>query len=592
MPMSLVMKILILNPHIDAQHKIVRALKARGDAVFVANQAQEAWQILQIHSASMDIAVIHREGAQGGDPGVELNFKIKKNSAFTELPVLFTAETWSDAQCATHQQTPMGANAYLHWPFEAKTLIETLDAIFGGEAEAVAAKEHTASIVKPIAHLNSAASADTLGMVLEDPSEIFSKTGIDPDKNSVSLGAFSPPPPMAESLSGLSISQSLASLKSEPIDLMAIPLEPVSIEPTAAPAATPAGSGQADVSILMMGDAVEIVGNANDPIEAALPVATPAQDFTPLKPEDLFTPPAPEESAVSYQQPVAVPLAAEQIAQQESPVNESDVEADEEALNSDVAKNLPYLFEKRESVRPTFAHPVGDAVVPGGASNAPDTETLKKYLQLREQDVAALSGQLRAAKEEGSAFEAKLIAEKSRADGLELLVDDQQKRIEDFEKEKAIALEALNTEIAEIRFQSKAKTDKAKLLEMQVNEATQEIERVKERVRSDIRKIRVRERELENKLELGKRDFEVVLNARENKIIELKRKIDLLEFNMDLLQERFSREKEASTKLREKLSKAAQVVRVAEGLLDEPQASQLKATAGSLTGESSGEKAS
>jgi hypothetical protein len=71
---------------------------------------------------------------------------------------------------------------------------------------------------------------------------------------------------------------------------------------------------------------------------------------------------------------------------------------------------------------------------------------------------------------------------------------------------------------------------------------------------------------------MTKKDSEAILTARENKIIELKRKLDLLEFNMDILQDRYTREKDSSLKLREKLAKAAQVVRVAEGLLGEPSA--------------------
>src|SRR4029077_14635199 len=113
-------------------------------------------------------------------------------------------------------------------------------------------------------------------------------------------------------------------------------------------------------------------------------------------------------------------------------------------------------------------------------------------------------------------------------------------------------------------------------LDTQVREATDEIERLKERVRADIRKIRVREKELENRLEIMKKDSEALITARENKIIELKRKLDLLEFNMDLLQDQHAREKEGAVHLRERLAKAAQVVRVAGGLLDNPaSASQL-----------------
>ena len=99
------------------------------------------------------------------------------------------------------------------------------------------------------------------------------------------------------------------------------------------------------------------------------------------------------------------------------------------------------------------------------------------------------------------------------------------------------------------------------------------MERLKDRVRMDIRKIRVREKELENRLEIMKKDSEALITARENKIIELKRKLDLLEFNMDLLQDQYAREKDSTAKLREKLARAAQVVRVAGGLLDNPAAS-------------------
>ena len=91
---------------------------------------------------------------------------------------------------------------------------------------------------------------------------------------------------------------------------------------------------------------------------------------------------------------------------------------------------------------------------------------------------------------------------------------------------------------------------------------------MKDRVRSDIRKIRVREKELENKLEIIRKDSEVLIGARESKIMELKRKLDILEFNMDLLQDRYAKEKENSAKLNERLAKAAQVVRVAGGFLD------------------------
>ena len=289
----------------------------------------------------------------------------------------------------------------------------------------------------------------------------------------------------------------------------------------------------------------------------------------------------PDLSSISVMEPMSEP-----------PTHVPGFSSTESALHDEEAEEeMPYLFHgpSASSPPPFFHQPVGDAVVPGGAAQSPDIETLKKYLLLREQDVAALSGQLKTAQDETVTLREQLRSERSRATELSHSSEEQRRRIDDFEREKALWLEGVQAEISELRFQSKSKVDKAKLLEGQVRDAAGEIEKIKDRVRMDIRKIRVREKELENRLEMAKKDSEALLAAREQKIIELKRKVDLLEFNMDLLQDQFAREKDGSAKLRERLTRAAQVVRVAGGLLDqngEPQ------NAMPLTGEEPAQEAS
>ncbi len=247
-----------------------------------------------------------------------------------------------------------------------------------------------------------------------------------------------------------------------------------------------------------------------------------------------------------------------------------------DAADEELAHELPYLFRRAGDSPPgvspgtvVFASaPVGNAVVPGGASEAPDSETLKKYLMLREQDVAALSAQLRTAHEQIAALEEGLRAERARASELSHLFGVQESRIKDLERDKELTIEGCQEELQDLRFQLKAKTDKARLIEAKLQDATAEMERLKERVRTDIRKIRVREKELENRLEIMKKDAEALIASRENKIIELKRKLDTLEFNMDLLQDKYVKERENSAQLRERLAKAAQAFRAAGGLLD------------------------
>jgi hypothetical protein len=259
---------------------------------------------------------------------------------------------------------------------------------------------------------------------------------------------------------------------------------------------------------------------------------------------------------------------------------ETPAEAEELADDDSIVQQLPYLYDKQraksgkipEAISPFAAlglsEPVGDAVVPGGAAQAPDAETLKRYLLLREQDVAVLSSQLKSVQDQVASLEGTVREERAKNAELLLISQEQRRKIDDFEKEKAVLIESLQKDAGDLKFQAKSKTEKARLLESQVKEATEEMERLKERVRSDIRKIRVREKELENRLEIAKKDAEALIAARETKIIDLKRKLDLLEFNLDLLQGRFSKERETNAKLKERQVKAGQAMRVAMGLLD------------------------
>jgi hypothetical protein len=244
----------------------------------------------------------------------------------------------------------------------------------------------------------------------------------------------------------------------------------------------------------------------------------------------------------------------------------------------DLAQEMPYLYRdplKRSSAKVAplrdssfiLAEPLGDAVVPGGAAQTPDLETFKKYLLLREQDVAILSNQLKAAQDQIKVLEGVLREEKAQNSELSHIAHEQKRKIEDFEIQKKLEMDGMKAELEELQFKTKSKNERVRLLEVQMRDSADEMTNLKERVKSDIRKIRVREKELENRLEMVKKDSEALLAAREGKIIELKRKLDLLEFNMDLLQDQYTKEKENSVQLRERLARAAQIVRVAGGLL-------------------------
>src|SRR3954471_23787465 len=100
------MKILLLNPHIDAAHKVVAALRAKGFAVLVAGDPDEGWQACQSHGTSLDLAVIHREWSREKDAGIKFIERIKKDPVQADLPFILTSEDWNEVECAIHQKSP------------------------------------------------------------------------------------------------------------------------------------------------------------------------------------------------------------------------------------------------------------------------------------------------------------------------------------------------------------------------------------------------------------------------------------------------------------------------------------------------------
>ncbi len=490
------MKILLVNPYLDALHEIMKAFKAKGIALLLSADPEEAWQMLLLHGNNVDLAIIHRELQPLGLGFID---KVKKHPIVSDLPIILSSEKWGDLEFATHQQTPQGANAYLKYPFQESELFKVIDQILSPEKN-LTAKPFTPVLESPKVNLEvnqESSFKQEGGMVLEDHAVLLNQS------------------------ERLSEGSKIITLEA-----------PDGAESIAVPPPLPAGPEPERVF-------------PQEPEKLPLEFVLEAQ----LEPPPPSPPPSPP------------PELPKEVIQKE-----------------DFAHELPYLYpsaedsEKKSNPHPArpmhFHPPVGDAVVPGGAAQAPDVETLKKYLLLREQDVAALSTQLKTTREQLTSLEETLKLEKAKNVELGHVAGEQKRKIDDFDKIKIVEKEILQNEMDDLKFQFKAKSDKARLTESKLREAAEETERLKDRVRTDIRKIRVREKELENRLEIIKKDSEALLSARENKIVELKRKLDLLEFNMDLLQDQYQREKENTASFKDRFQRAGQAVRVASRILE------------------------
>lgn len=85
--------------------------------------------------------------------------------------------------------------------------------------------------------------------------------------------------------------------------------------------------------------------------------------------------------------------------------------------------------------------------------------------------------------------------------------------------------------------------------------------KLEEAIRIDFNQVKHREKELENKLELLKMDLDTQINSRDQKILELRRKIDTLEFNMEASVLKEQQSQETKRKVEEKLVKVMKTLR-------------------------------
>ncbi len=634
-PINKEMKILFLNPGINAGHPISLDLKSRGVSLLFSTDAEEAWQLLQLHGQGIDLAVVHREGGQPGSESATLGLisRVKSSTAQADLPIILTTSEWNSEQCAQHQQSKEGVNAYLCEPLTEQNLLSTVEAVLGQTIPKQSDANQPALEISLISEISLAPEislspevslpSPEISMSLAPESESMNQPIEAEDKNlEPEKGGFE--------FSLISISDTFDSAESEKIltefnleapvapnipppfegstqTQAALPMESVEqkLETPSGPspslelslsAATSEPSGSVDLNPsppipfspsdgglsleislseappLSVGDDLIAPSSAASPsLEIGLSVASveQPQEIGGVVELNLTPPELSSESvslnSVSFENP-PVPPQETRLTDMSGPSSNSlpenpltDPQAEEE---------MPYLYQRK--VQSLIYEPLGDAVIPGGAAQSPDIETLKKYLVLREQDVAVLSSQLKEARDQIAASEKQIREE--RAKGVELLhtCQEQKKKLEEDDSRRAALAEMFEGDTQELRFQLRAKADQVKVLDAQVQQFSEEITQLKERVRIDIRKIRVRERELENRLEMTRRDSEALLNSREAKLIELKRNLDLMEFNMDLLQNQYAKEKEISAKLREKVAKLAQVVRIADGLLETP----------------------
>lgn len=133
--------------------------------------------------------------------------------------------------------------------------------------------------------------------------------------------------------------------------------------------------------------------------------------------------------------------------------------------------------------------------------------------------------------------------------------------LDELKIEKSIMKKRHHQEMEELRYSVKLAEEKREIFEERARKVQKEFDKLNHKVRIDFNTVKQREKELEGQLELLKMDSQSQVESRDKKILELKRKIDALEFNMENAHIKEQKSKEDKVKLEDKLHKVMKTLR-------------------------------
>ena len=134
--------------------------------------------------------------------------------------------------------------------------------------------------------------------------------------------------------------------------------------------------------------------------------------------------------------------------------------------------------------------------------------------------------------------------------------------------ELSLIKKRFNKQAEEAEYRAQLAEEKKRIMEEKNKTFKQELDRLNRKVRVDIKKIQARETELENQLEMLRSDSEIQIRNRDQRILELKRKIDALEFDLDSIAEQEKQSKEENMEVEEKMEMVMKTLRSAITILE------------------------
>jgi hypothetical protein len=196
-----------------------------------------------------------------------------------------------------------------------------------------------------------------------------------------------------------------------------------------------------------------------------------------------------------------------------------------------------------------------------------DMDVIKRYSNIKERELREAQASAEALRRQIRYFDERL--KKSEEERRKLIL-----KIEEVQSELRTTSDKKDENRAQLKNIENHYEEKIKELQIQLESSQfqagkleKKLEDFRDRVRSDLQKIRSRERELASRLEIQKRDAEALLSAKDERLLNQKRDIDRLEFEIDSLRERLIEDVNRSEERRKRIARSLQSLKLAQSVL-------------------------
>jgi len=211
---------------------------------------------------------------------------------------------------------------------------------------------------------------------------------------------------------------------------------------------------------------------------------------------------------------------------------------------------------------------IGDSKPELSQDGNEQVEVMRKYIQLKDSENRDLQNQLKHYQIALEKFHVQMntLSEQSRSLVSEL--ESSRKREEDLRLELQEKKEKYKAEFRTLKSEYEERIRQTSHLESQMTELAHRKEEWQDKVKEDLKRIRLKERELENKYELLKRDSHTLLDSKDRQLLDLKKKNDALELDLENLEDRLRKSNTILASMDQKKQRLVETMRLATQLLE------------------------